>query len=161
MDKMNQDIAYFISFCIEQYKVEKGIRGSEALALFSEYGILEYLAEHWEILSTQSRQWIVEDIDEYIRERDMDYPLLNAISATEIPIQLDGSLSISQQNVHLLLPSKISRMADMLAEDTGVSIIEAMKQLYSSKVYFRLEKEYTKAWHLGAVALYEDFQAGV
>ena len=69
MDKRNQDSAYFISFCIEQYKVEKGMSGSEVVALFSVYGIMEYLAEHWEILHTQSRQWIVEDIDEYIRLR--------------------------------------------------------------------------------------------
>ena len=48
----------------------------------------------------------------------------------------------------------------MLAEDKGISIVEAMKMLYASEVYSRLEKESTKAWHLGAVALYEDFQAG-
>lgn len=65
----NQDIAYFISFCIEQYKMAKGITGAEAMTLLSEYGVLEYLAEHWEILHTQSRQWIIEDIDEFIRTR--------------------------------------------------------------------------------------------
>lgn len=65
----NQDIAYFISFCIEQYKIAKGLTGAEAMTLLSEYGVLEYLAEHWEILHTQSRQWIIEDIDEFIRER--------------------------------------------------------------------------------------------
>lgn len=32
-----------------------------------------------------------------------------------------------------------------------------MKILYSSDVYARLEKEATKAWHLGPVALYEEF----
>lgn len=69
MDKRKQDIAYFISFCIEQYKNEKGISGREAMALLSEYGVLEYLSEHWEILHTQSRQWIIEDIDEFIRTR--------------------------------------------------------------------------------------------
>ena len=69
MDKRNQDIAYFISFCIEQYKSEKGLSGSKAVALLSEYGVLEYLAEHWEILHTQSHQWIIEDIDEFIRTR--------------------------------------------------------------------------------------------
>ena len=71
------------------------------------------------------------------------------------------NLNITQDNVHLLLPSKLSWMANMLAADKGISIVEAMRQLYSSKVYSRLEKESTKAWHLGAVALYEDFQAGV
>lgn len=55
MDKRKQDIAYFISFCIEQYKNEKGISGAEAMALLAEYGVLEYLAEHWEVLHTQSR----------------------------------------------------------------------------------------------------------
>lgn len=69
MNNRNHDLAYFISFCIEQYKKEKGISGSEAMALLSEYGVLEYLSEHWEILHTQSRQWIIEDIDEFIRTR--------------------------------------------------------------------------------------------
>lgn len=69
MDKVNHDIAYFISFCIEQYKEAKGMSGYEAMSLLSKYGVLEYLSEHWEVLHTQSRQWILEDIEEYIRER--------------------------------------------------------------------------------------------
>lgn len=69
MDKKSQDIAYFLSFCIEQYKNEKGLSPTEAIALLSEYGVLNYLTEHFEILHTQSRQWIIEDIDEFIKER--------------------------------------------------------------------------------------------
>lgn len=68
------------------------------------------------------------------------------------------NLTITQQNVHLLLPSKLSWMANMLAEDKGISIVKAMKILYSSELYARLENESTKAWHLGPVALYQDFQ---
>ena len=68
------------------------------------------------------------------------------------------NLTITQKNVHLLLPSKLSWMANMLAEDRGITIVEAMKLLYSSDVYARLENESTKAWHLGPVALYEEFQ---
>ena len=71
------------------------------------------------------------------------------------------NLNITQQNVHLLLPSKLSWMANMLAEDKGISIVEAMKLLYSSDVYARLEKEATKAWHLGPVALYEEYLSEV
>jgi hypothetical protein len=67
------------------------------------------------------------------------------------------NLNITQQNVHLLLPSKLSWMANMLAEDMGISLVEAMKLLYSSEVYAKLEKETTKAWHLGPVALYEEY----
>lgn len=68
------------------------------------------------------------------------------------------NLTITQKNVHLLIPSKLSWMANMLAEDKGITIVEAMKLLYSSDVYARLENESTKAWHLGPVALYEEFQ---
>ena len=73
---------------------------------------------------------------------------------------IDKNLTITQQNVYLLLPSKMSWMANMLAEDRGISIVEAMKILYSSEMYARSEDESTKAWHLGPVALYQDFQNG-
>lgn len=69
MDKKRQDIAYFLAFCIEQYMNEKKLTQDEAMALLSEYGVLDYLMEHFEILHTQSRQWIIEDIDEFIKER--------------------------------------------------------------------------------------------
>lgn len=69
MNKKNQDIAYFLSFCIEQYKNEKRMNGVEVLNTFDKYGVLDYLNNHFEILHTQSRQWILEDIDEYINAR--------------------------------------------------------------------------------------------
>lgn len=69
MNKKKQDIAYFVSFCIEQYKKAKGITGSEAVMQLDKYHVLEYLADHYEVLHTQSRQWILEEIDEFIRLR--------------------------------------------------------------------------------------------
>ena len=69
MDKKQQDIAFFLAFCIEQYMNEKRLSHEEAMSLFTEFGVLDYLAAHFEILHTQSRQWIIEDIDEYIKER--------------------------------------------------------------------------------------------
>ena len=71
------------------------------------------------------------------------------------------NLTITQENVHLLIPSKLSWMANMLAEDRGISIVEAMKLLYASDVYSRLEQESTKTWHLGPVALYQDFKSEI
>ena len=71
------------------------------------------------------------------------------------------NLAITQENVHLLLPSKLSWMANMLAEDRGISIVEAMKLLYASDVYSRLEQDSTKTWHLGPVALYQDFKSEI
>ena len=68
MDK-KQDIAYFLSFCIEQYKNAKPLSGGKAMEVLNEYGVLEYLAQHYEVLHTQSHQWLIEDIDEYISLR--------------------------------------------------------------------------------------------
>lgn len=69
MDKKKQDIAYFVSFCIEQYKNAKHLTGAETLQLLDKYKVLDYLNEHYEILHTQSRQWILEDIEEFIKLR--------------------------------------------------------------------------------------------
>ena len=69
MDKQIRDIAYFISFCIEQYMNAKGIDEEEVIATFSEYGVFDYLYDYFEVLHTQSRQWIVADIEEFINDR--------------------------------------------------------------------------------------------
>ena len=63
---------------------------------------------------------------------------------------------INQGNLHLLLPSKISWLASMLVEYKGLSIIDAIKLIYSSKLYKKLKVESTKTWHLGPVDLYEE-----
>lgn len=64
-----QDVACFISFCIEQYKNEKGLTGEAAMRTLDQYGVLQYLADHAEILHTQSRQWLMEDIEKFIEIR--------------------------------------------------------------------------------------------
>ncbi len=66
------------------------------------------------------------------------------------------NLDITQDNLYLLLPSKVSLMTEMLCDDTGMSIVDAMKRIYSSNTYRQLEHEDTKLWHLGPVALYEE-----
>ncbi|MGN0222688.1 MAG: DUF3791 domain-containing protein, partial [Muribaculaceae bacterium] len=69
MNTAIRDKAYFVSFCIEQYKHQKGLSGLAAMQQLNEYGVLQYLEENYDVLHTQSWQWILEDIDEYIRVR--------------------------------------------------------------------------------------------
>lgn len=69
MDKNLKDTTYFISFCIEQYMNAKGINEDEVIATFSEYGVFDYLKDYFEVLHTQSRQWIVADLEEFINNR--------------------------------------------------------------------------------------------
>lgn len=64
---MSEDtIPLFLSFCIEQYKVHKSISGKQAMELLSASGTLDYLESNYEVLHTQSPQWLIEEIDEYI-----------------------------------------------------------------------------------------------
>ena len=67
------------------------------------------------------------------------------------------NLTITQDNLYLLIPSKMAWLASMLAEDENISIVDAIKRLYASEMYKKLQDESTKYWHLGPVALYEEF----
>lgn len=69
MKKNEKDIALFVAFCIEEYAAAKGITGEQVLSLFVKYGLTEYLSEFYEPLHTQGRQWLIEEIDEFINIR--------------------------------------------------------------------------------------------
>lgn len=66
------------------------------------------------------------------------------------------NLTVTQDNLYLFLPSKVSWMAEMLVEDENIDIVEAVSQIYASDVYKKLAKEETKLWHLGPVDLYRE-----
>ena len=69
------------------------------------------------------------------------------------------NLTVTQDNLYLFLPSKVSLMAEMLAEYENIDIVEAVSKIYNSDVYKRLENEETKLWHLGPVDLYRECKA--
>lgn len=69
MTKEAKDIALFVAFCIEEYGAAKGMSGEQVLDLFSKYGLVDYLSEFYDVLHTQGRQWLIEEIDEYIEIR--------------------------------------------------------------------------------------------
>ncbi|MCD8296325.1 MAG: hypothetical protein LUC88_02000 [Prevotella sp.] len=65
---------------------------------------------------------------------------------------------ITDKNLYLLLPSKVSLFAQIYVKEHGGSIIDAVKRFYHSNTYKDLEKESTKLWHYGPVALYEEYE---
>lgn len=71
------------------------------------------------------------------------------------------NLEVTQQNLYLFLPGKIANVANIIADNDHCSVLEAMRRFYASKTYMGLQKEETKLWHLGAVALYEMFRNNV
>lgn len=64
MSKQELNRAYFVSFCIEQYKHHAGISGEESAERLFRAGIAEYLHDNFEVLHTQSSQWLMEEINE-------------------------------------------------------------------------------------------------
>ncbi|WP_300227804.1 DUF3791 domain-containing protein [uncultured Bacteroides sp.] len=75
MKNKELEIAYFLSFCIEQYKHKHQMSGNETVSLFDKYDILLYLEENFEVLHTQGHQWLIEEIDELINERRKEISL--------------------------------------------------------------------------------------
>ena len=63
------DMAYFLSFCIEQYKNKHQMSGEEVAILFKQYGVLPYLEDNFEVLHTQGHRWLMDEIDEWINNR--------------------------------------------------------------------------------------------
>ena len=51
------------------------------------------------------------------------------------------NLTVTQDNLYLFLPSKTSRLAEIISEDNGVNIVNALKMVYNSDTYIRLENE--------------------
>ncbi len=69
MSRNEKNVALFVAFCIEEYGAAKKMSGEQVLDLFSKYGLVDYLSEFYEVLHTQGRQWLIEEIDEFIEIR--------------------------------------------------------------------------------------------
>lgn len=68
VSKQELDKSYFVTFCIEQFKNHRGISGAEASELLFSTGITDYLNDNFEVLHTQSRQWLMEEIEERLSQ---------------------------------------------------------------------------------------------
>ena len=70
MSKQEMDKSYLLTFRIEQFKQSRGITGAEASEIIFSSGIAEYLTDNFEVLHTQSRQWLMEEIEERLKEQE-------------------------------------------------------------------------------------------
>ncbi|GHU82231.1 hypothetical protein FACS1894196_0220 [Clostridia bacterium] len=61
--------AEFKVFCLERYKSEHHMTGSDAFRLFKEYGVLDYLGAFYDVLHSFGDRYLVQDIDEFIAVR--------------------------------------------------------------------------------------------
>ena len=66
--------------------------------------------------------------------------------------------AITQDLLYLIMPYKVSQLSMLIAKRYGMSILDAIRAVYRSNTYKELEREETKLWHLGPVALFEHYR---
>ena len=59
----------FIVYCIEEYKSSEKMSGKTVIDLFNRYRVIDYIRAYYEALHTTGRQYIVDDINLYIKAR--------------------------------------------------------------------------------------------
>lgn len=62
-------ISPFIIFCVESYKEKHEMSIKEVFSLFTYYAVFDYLTTGYDVLHTQGKTYLVEDIDLFINNR--------------------------------------------------------------------------------------------
>ncbi len=68
----------FKVFCLEAYKAENKLTGYETVDLFKKFGVFEYLDKFYEVLHTTGRDYLIQDIKEFIEIREKQRAARNA-----------------------------------------------------------------------------------
>lgn len=71
MDELNREerLVEFVSFCIENFKVKNHMKGKDVANLFKESNAIQFLAENYEILHTQGKDYIIQEVEMFLRNR--------------------------------------------------------------------------------------------
>jgi len=65
-----EKILSFQVFCLENYKTAHNLTGKDAHDIFTKYGIFKYITDFYDILHSFGPQYLINDIDEYIKNRE-------------------------------------------------------------------------------------------
>jgi hypothetical protein len=63
--------------------------------------------------------------------------------------------AIDQETLHLIIPSKIARVVDLLSRECGGDAVAQLKKFYESKTYAELSDETSKYWWFSPAELCE------
>lgn len=66
---MDKKINDFVIFCIEVYRADKNLTGKDVYELFKNKAVLEYLEDGYDMLHTQGKNWIINDIDDFLKTK--------------------------------------------------------------------------------------------
>jgi len=59
----------FKIFCLESYKSTHNMNGVSVLDVFNKYGVFDYIESFYDVLHSTGQQYIVEDIDLFMKAR--------------------------------------------------------------------------------------------
>lgn len=59
----------FKVFCFEAYSAKHKLNGRQTMDIFKKYGVFNYLMKCYDVLHTTGREYIIGDIDKYIKAR--------------------------------------------------------------------------------------------
>ncbi|MBR2091863.1 MAG: DUF3791 domain-containing protein [Fibrobacter sp.] len=62
-----EDMAFWLSWCIEEYAASKKMSASDVALFFEKTGTLQYLSDNAEILHTQGKNYILDCIDKFVQ----------------------------------------------------------------------------------------------
>lgn len=62
---------------------------------------------------------------------------------------------ITQKNVHIFIPYKVSKISAQIAKNENLPISKAVAKFYQSNTAKLLEDESSKLWHDGWVGIYD------
>jgi hypothetical protein len=63
---------WFLASCVELYKDEKGLSGQETFNYLKRTGAVDFITRCWEALHTTGPLYIIDSIDEFIKNNNLD-----------------------------------------------------------------------------------------
>jgi hypothetical protein len=69
MDGRHEKEQMFYVFCAENYRILKKMEGVEVLLLFKKYDVHNFLSENYDVLHSQSEDYILNEISAYIKNQ--------------------------------------------------------------------------------------------
>lgn len=67
--RSNKSELQFLVFCIEQYRLRENLPSAGVLAMFIRLGVDKFLRDNFEVLHSQGTEYILHEIDVYIKRR--------------------------------------------------------------------------------------------
>lgn len=71
--KEQEKISEFVSFSIENFKVKHSMKGKDVANLFKVSGALEFVANGYEMLHTQGKEYVLEEIEIFLKNRGYEF----------------------------------------------------------------------------------------